>query len=52
LTEEKRQNNGTKVVSSTNGAGITEYPYVKKKMNLDKVLTLFILKLTKNGSQA
>ena len=33
MTEEKRQNNGTKVVSSTNGAGITEHPYVKKKKN-------------------
>ena len=31
MTEEQRQNNGTKVVSSTNGAGITEQPYVKKK---------------------
>lgn len=33
VTKEERPYNGTKIVSSTNDAGITGDPYVKKKKN-------------------
>ena len=40
LKKERRQFNGVKIVSSTNGSGTTEYPYAKKKKIIHRTYIL------------
>ena len=45
MTKEKRQYKGAQIVSSTNGAGTTGYPHVKKKKNNLVTDLIFFTKL-------